>query len=55
MSSRKDTRRYARYAGDIFREALRRCAEGHRRKTEKPQRNAEASVIGVATTYFPTT
>ena len=44
----EDTCRYERYAGG---------REGGRMdvyKTEKPQLHAEASVIGVATTYFPT-
>ncbi len=43
----KDTCRYERYA----------VGEGvgwMYIKTEKPQLHAEASVIGVATTYFPT-
>ena len=43
----KDTCGYERYAGG-------RGGRMDAYKTEKPQLHAEASVIGVATTYFPT-
>ena len=61
----KDTCRYLRYAETSFlrgtlclceRYAFARDLSYSRMyiKTEKPQLHAEASVIGVATTYFPT-